>query len=809
MGLRCPHCRFLFRAPVGFADVSSPTEMVDAKTAVPLARATPAPEREELLALRHDLILSPVEDQGTVYHVIKDPVDQRFFRVKPLEHFLITQFDGATSLEEIRRRASEEHRVLVAPEVLARFAQKFLELGLLVGPTGSAGGTTRAGRAGWLSRIFYLKLPLADPEPLLEWLYGKLSFLLRPSVVTLMALTIVFAAGLLVVNLDRLSLGSVVSAEGLLLIYLTISAVTVLHELAHGLTCRHFGGRVQDMGVLLMYLIPCFYCNVSDTYLFKRKSQRLWVTFAGAYFELFIWALAVVGWRLVTEEAFVSRVLLIIITVCGVRSLLNLNPLIKLDGYYLLADWLGIANLRKEALDGLGRFVRRRLLGIEVESPRPELAGRSILALRGDRFLALFGAAALAYTGLLLGYVIFRSGGFVFERYGGNALGLFSLALFGVLHKPAAVAATGARQVGKEKWQQLGQKKRRWVVLVWLLVPIAIGLIPWQLRIQSELKVLPQDRATVRAPAPGRVARIHFSEGQWVKKGDILVEYDDKVLQLERETQQAELARAQEELRLLGKLNPTWKEELEVEQRGLDTAVTREAGARQELERAQQLWTADLLPREKLDRAQNDLEAAEKERRKQQARLELVRKQSRASRNEQMEVLHLRDPEAQKAVIARLEAEIGRLDDLLARTRIYAPLSGALATYRFQEKVGEYLEEGALVCEIVDNERVVIEMPVSEKDIDAIKVGYPVKFKVRGYPDRSFEAKVDEIAPVATPTEKGARPSTILLRGTVENKDGLLKPDMTGIAKVYCGPSNIAKVLTRDLIRFIRTEFWL
>jgi multidrug resistance efflux pump len=767
------------------------------------------PPAEDLLLLREDLILEAVEEQGAAYYIIKDPVDQRFFRVKPLEHFLITQFDGATSLEEIRRRASEEHRVLVGPEVLERFAQKFVDLGLLVNPLKPAPGRAGAKGKSWRARVLYLKLPLANPEPPLDWLYGKLSFLLRPEVVALMALTIVFAVGLLLVNLDRLSLRSVVSAEGLLLIYLTLSVVTFLHELAHGLTCRHFGGRVQDMGVLLLYFVPCFYCNVSDAYLFKRKSQRLWVTFAGAYFELFLWALAVVGWRVVAEEAFLSRVLLIIVAVCGVRSLLNLNPLIKLDGYYLLADLLGIANLRKEALSGLSRFLRRRVLGIEVEPPRSELTNRSIFALRGDRFLALFGAAALAYTGAVLAYVLFWSGGMIFERYGGNGLGLFSLAVAGVLHKPAAVAASGARQAGKEKWQQLGKKKRRWVVLVWLAIPVAIGFIPWDLRIQSDLKVLPQERATVRAPGAGRVARIHFSEGQRVNQGDVLVEYDDKSLRLERETQQAELARAQEELRLLGKLNPTWKEEMEVEQRALETALALEAAARQELERAQQLWTLDLLPREKLERAQNDLEAAEKERRKQQARVELVRKQSRASRGEQMEVLHLRDPEAQKAVIARLEAEIKRLDDLLERTRVYAPLAGTVTTYRFQEKVGEFLEEGAFVCEIVDDEKVVIEMPVSEKDIDAIKVGYPVKFKVRGYPDKSFQATVAEIAPVATPSEKGARPSTILLRATVDNRDGVLKPDMTGVAKVYCGPSNIARVLTRDLIRFIRTEFWL
>ena len=110
------------------------------------------------------------------------------------------------------------------------------------------------------------------------------------------------------------------------------------------------------------------------------------------------------------------------------------------------------------------------------------------------------------------------------------------------------------------------------------------------------------------------------------------------------------------------------------------------------------------------------------------------------------------------------------------------------------------------MCEIVNDDQVVLEMPVSEKDIDVIELDQAVKFKVRGYPTRSFHAQVDEIAPVATP---GGHASTILLRAYVDNEDRVLKPGMTGVAKVYCGTSFVANILTRDIIRFIRTEFWL
>ena len=143
---------------------------------------------------------------------------------------------------------------------------------------------------------------------------------------------------------------------------------------------------------------------------------------------------------------------------------------------------------------------------------------------------------------------------------------------------------------------------------------------------------------------------------------------------------------------------------------------------------------------------------------------------------------------------------------MLERTKIYASISGTLTTYRFEEKIGDFLEEGADVCEIANDDKVVVEMPVAEKDIDVIELGQAVKFKVRGYPTRSFRATVDEIAPVATSDGVTA---SILLRAYVDNDDRILKPGMTGVAKVYCGMSFVANVLTRDLVRFVRTEFWL
>src|SRR5207244_9974146 len=130
------------------------------------------------------------------------------------------------------------------------------------------------------------------------------------------------------------------------LIVAIILLVTAAHEFAHGFTCKHFGGEVHEMGVLLIYFQPAFYCNVSDAWLFPEKSRRLWVTFAGPYFELFLWALSTLTWRVTESGTGLRWVALVVMVTSGIKLFFNLNPLIKLDGYYLLSDALGIENLR-------------------------------------------------------------------------------------------------------------------------------------------------------------------------------------------------------------------------------------------------------------------------------------------------------------------------------------------------------------------------------------------------------------------------------------------------------------------------------
>src|SRR5204863_7832804 len=108
-----------------------------------------------------------------------------------------------------------------------------------------------------------------------------------------------------------------------------------------------------------IYFQPALYCNVSDAWLFPEKSKRLWVAFAGPYFELFLWGLATLTWRITDVETGINYLALIVMITSGIKTLFNFNPLIKLYGYYLLSDWLEIPNLRKKGFACFGDGIKR------------------------------------------------------------------------------------------------------------------------------------------------------------------------------------------------------------------------------------------------------------------------------------------------------------------------------------------------------------------------------------------------------------------------------------------------------------------
>src|SRR6266404_2388583 len=322
------------------------------------------------LKLRSDLVMSQHKAGGSVSFVIKEPSSGRFFRFGPIEGSLLEQMDGSNSLEQLQENVQAQFGAPLPLATLEQFVERLRRLSLLETPEG-LNHRMPLPQGRLRGNLFYLRLKAFNPDRLFDRWVGKVRFFFTPTFVFLSAMFILFAAWITANQWFEIMSGlkRLYTFQSLVVAYLTVLGVVIAHEFAHGLTCKFFGGSVREIGFLLLFFQPAFYCNVSDAWLFPQKSRRLWVSFAGAYFEIFLWALATVLWRLTDPYTVINYLALVVMATSGVKTLFNLNPLIKLDGYYLLSDLLEAPNLRQRAFGHIGdRF--RSLWGATVQRIR-------------------------------------------------------------------------------------------------------------------------------------------------------------------------------------------------------------------------------------------------------------------------------------------------------------------------------------------------------------------------------------------------------------------------------------------------------
>ena len=187
----------------------------------------------------------------------------------------------------------------------------------------------------------------------------------------------------------------------LLYMWLAMGVVKIIHEFGHGLSCKAFGGECHEMGLLLMCFSPAMYCNVTDSWTMTDKWKRIIISFAGIYVELIIAAFSTWVWWYTPHWPFVNNVALCLMVLCSISTFMfNANPLMRFDGYYILADWMEVPNLRERS----GRYLNDRFqetcLGIEVTPERYMAAWRRW-------FFVIYTIASTVYRWVLTVTILF------------------------------------------------------------------------------------------------------------------------------------------------------------------------------------------------------------------------------------------------------------------------------------------------------------------------------------------------------------------------------------------------------------------
>jgi putative peptide zinc metalloprotease protein len=478
--------------------------------------------------LRPDLIVQPQFYEGMTHYVVKDPIALKYFRFKIEEYFLLQQLDGKQTLADVKKAFERKYRPqTISIEDLTRFVAQLHEAGIaqLDTPEQAKVFIQRRRKNRWrkvgqfFANILYIKIPVIDPEKLLTGMYPYFRWIYTPYFITFSVGMMLAAITLVISQWAAFSaklpeFQSFFTWHTIFYFWCSLAVVKVIHEFGHGLTAKHFGGEVHEMGMLFLVLTPALYCDVTDSWLLPNKWKRIWISAAGIYVECFLASIATFVW-FYSEQGLLNSLALATMFICSVNTILfNANPLLRYDGYYVMADWLEIPNLRIKSTQFFAYLFQEKVLGLEipVQSYMP----------RSRRFLFVtYAVASYLYRWVVTFSILF----FLYKFLQPYKLGSISAMLaVGSLVPLIGVPCYQIFKFVRTPGRLRKVKKVRAASFAAVAIVVVVGIlsIPTPLRVQGSLVLTAAKPARIYADVPGRLEKVEKRDGERVKKGDVI-----------------------------------------------------------------------------------------------------------------------------------------------------------------------------------------------------------------------------------------------------------------------------------------------
>lgn len=536
-----------------------------------------AVDRPLVLRARADVQLAPVQFSGQTAYVLKDPLTLELFHLTAEEFFLFEKLKQAVSLKKLQQAFQARFAPRqISPEQLQQGVNQLHSQGLLLSESAGQGGELRE-RADrrrrserWQSCLKLLSFRVGSIDATrtvdgfhktLGWLYSRPALLFMLSIFAY-ALTILLGHSSEV--LARLpSLVELSQPRYWLLWLATIAIVKVIHELAHAVTCKHFGGRCHEIGLLMLALMPCLYCDVTDVWRLPSKWKRIAVSAAGMIAELVIASVALIVWWH-AQPGLLQVWCLSVVIVCSVGTLLvNANPLLRYDGYYILSDLVEVPNLAGRAQGLLPTGLRRWLMAEPA-------AADTLLSTGQRRGLLIYAIAARIYmTLVLVGIFVVLLAWARPYRLENLVYSLGVISVLGTL----LPSVLGVGRVLRNPSQRFRLRRPRVLVFSLVLSSLVAAFfwMPITRSVSGPVVFVPADGQPVFATMGGEL-QFALPAGTSVKAGDVLAQLSDPTAELTLARQQGELEVHQVRYQQLGTMR-VWNEQVSQELPTAKTAV--------------------------------------------------------------------------------------------------------------------------------------------------------------------------------------------------------------------------------------------
>jgi putative peptide zinc metalloprotease protein len=512
--------------------------------------------------------------RGQIWYVLQDPSNERFHRFSPAVFSFIGLMDGRRTVEEIWELSSSRlgDDAPTQPAVVQLLSQlhasDVLQCDIPPDTAELLQRYEKQQQRKWQRRLmnfFAWQFPLIDPERFLQQFVP----LVRPFfswwgaiLWCLIVLPALFVGAAHWTDLTANLIDRVTAPNNLVLLWLLFPAIKVLHEFGHAFAVKTFGGDVHEMGIMLLVLSPVPYVDASASTAFANKWHRAIVGAAGMIVELVIAAIALYVWVSV-EPGIVRTLAYNAILIAGISTVVfNANPLLRFDGYYILADMLEIPNLRQRANRYLGYLCERYLFGSsDAQAPR---------TTKGERaWFVTYAVSSFIYRILVVVAILLYLADQLF--------------LLGVVFAVMTVLTWFVLPLGKGlKYlftsPRIRRVRGRAVAVSAAMAAVAVVLLtlfPAPFRTRAEGVVWIPDEAIVRAEVDGFVDRVAATPGATVQSGELLMLCRDPEITKDVKVFEAQLQEIKARIREQTVTDLVKSKILEEEQRYIEERLTR------------------------------------------------------------------------------------------------------------------------------------------------------------------------------------------------------------------------------------------
>ena len=483
-------------------------------------------------------------EEGVPMFLAHVPGSTNIFRFTPEQWKLAHLFDGQRSYAEIAELFLAETAIQLGVEDVRNFAEMMQDADFwyqspqekniaLMQKLRERRKKQKKAKSGDMARIMVAHW---DADVLVDIAHRNLQFIYTPWFTALTLVFFAFMAYIFFTHWSQIGADTLEyytftdkSAADLAEFWILFFIMAFFHESAHALTCKHYGGGVHSTGFHLIYLTPAFFVDVTEAWVYANRFQRVVTMLAGIWMELLICAAATVVWWGTPPGGSIHDLAYKVILITGVAVvLMNLNPLIKLDGYYILSETVGLDDIKERSTALMSGWVQKYIfrLPVEVTYVRPRLCW----------FFVPYAILSGLYSYLLL-YAAARFVGNVFRHYSPEWAFLPTILVALLIFKSRLLKlGKFMRTVYTDKRDPLVRSMTPARAAILAIVLVALLGIPylWD-TVHARFILEPLQRAVVRAEVPGTVVEVLVHEGQTVDRDSPLL----RLRNLDLESQQA------------------------------------------------------------------------------------------------------------------------------------------------------------------------------------------------------------------------------------------------------------------------------